>query len=81
MRAAAQPTRGTSAVEAGLQLRCPGEHLRKGVGEGQRWRVMIFADCQGYLTGGQSVAQRVRLRHRTRQPRQGPRVQIRGVAS
>ena len=25
---------GTSAVEAGLQLRCPGEHLREGVGEG-----------------------------------------------
>jgi len=40
-----------------------------------------FADCQGDLTVGQSVQQRVRLRPRTRQPRQGPRVQIRGVAS
>jgi len=52
---------GTSAVEAGLQLRGQGEHLHEDVGDGQRWRVEIFADCQSDLTAGQSVQQLVRV--------------------
>jgi len=35
-----------------------------------------FADCQGDLTVGQSVQQRVRLRHRTRQPNRGTRLRF-----
>jgi len=81
MRAAAQPTRVRLLSRPVRNCAVRASTSTKGVGEGQRWRVMIFADCQRDLTGGQSVQQRVRLRHRTRKPRQGPRVQIRGVAS